>query len=648
MHNQNIKCWGGLISMFLSQLNIWNFRKYGTIQNAENKEEPGLSLNLNPRLNVLVGENDAGKSALIDAVKIVLNTHSIDFPRPELEDFFLEHGKSESSRALEFKIECIFRGFTKEEAKNFLEWLSFEGQGEDTNYYLKLTFAAKRDSKSIFYDLRAGDLEDGLSIDSKARELLNTTYLKPLRDSVKELSSRRNSRLSQILYNHDVFADEENHELIKIISDANDAISKYFDGKNLEDGDLNDLGGKGLLDELNTYLENFSRKGNLLTSFFSIADTKLKAILEKLSLELLRNKAGLGSQNLLFIATELLLLKRENFTGLKLALVEEIEAHLHPQSQILLIEFLEELCNSSKIQMFVTTHSPNLASKVNLKNLLIAKNNRVFNMGDEYTKLRVGDYLYLQRFLDVTQSNLFFANGVIMVEGDAENILIPTIAKIIDVPLSKYGVSVINVGSVAFLRYSNIFIRKSDRERMGVPVSVITDLDVKPSINGEKYILNEAEISFEEARKHHKGRKEMLYTNQDVKCFVSDSWTLEYCIAKSEFQEDFFRAVKYAEYIKNSEDYGLTDEKVLKGDEFVNKKLTEFREQQKTNEDIAYYIYNEYLLEKKISKAIVAQCFANILINQNKEVIKEKLSTDINLVYLVNAIKYAANKGGSQ
>lgn len=53
--------------------------------------------------------------------------------------------------------------------------------------------------------------------------------------------------------------------------------------------------------------------------------------------------------------------------------------------------------------------------------------------------------LFLQRFLDATKSNLFFAKGVIMVEGDAENLLIPVIAEIIGYPLEKYGVSISSV-----------------------------------------------------------------------------------------------------------------------------------------------------------------------------------------------------------
>lgn len=55
-----------------------------------------------------------------------------------------------------------------------------------------------------------GDIDDGISIDGKARELLKAVYLKPLRDAEREMSSGRGSRISQILLNHPVFKGKKN------------------------------------------------------------------------------------------------------------------------------------------------------------------------------------------------------------------------------------------------------------------------------------------------------------------------------------------------------------------------------------------------------------------------------------------------------
>ncbi len=89
-------------------------------------------------------------------------------------------------------------------------------------------------------------------------------------------------------------------------------------------------------------------------------------------------------------------------------------------------------------------------------------NSNVYSLDSGSTALSEDDYQFLERFLDATKTNLFFAKGVIIVEGDAENILIPTLAELLDRPLYKYGVSIVNVGSTALLRFANIFKRKDE------------------------------------------------------------------------------------------------------------------------------------------------------------------------------------------
>ena len=202
-------------------------------------------------------------------------------------------------------------------------------------------------------------------------------------------------------------------------------------------------------------------KGQASDAELKASDIQLKAILESLSLSAPEINPGLGELNLLFIAAELLLLKDDTDGGLtKLALIEELEAHLHPQAQLRLISYLQNEYNENDVQIIISTHSPILASKINLKNLILMKNGMGYDLTEGMTGLQKGDYLFLQRFLDSTKANLFFAKGIIMVEGDAENILIPVLADILGYPLEKYGISIVNVGSTAFLRYSGIMMRK--------------------------------------------------------------------------------------------------------------------------------------------------------------------------------------------
>ena len=142
------------------------------------------------------------------------------------------------------------------------------------------------------------------------------------------------------------------------------------------------------------------------------------------------------------------------------------------------MQVIETLQKQDEVQLIITTHSPNLASKIKLKNLIICNGNNAFPMGKDYTELKEDSYVFLEKFLDVTKSNLFFAKGVILVEGWAEEILIPSLAKAIGIDLTAKGVSVVNIGNVGFDHYSKIFLRKNV-PFMDIPVAVVTDCDVK-------------------------------------------------------------------------------------------------------------------------------------------------------------------------
>jgi len=198
--------------MFLSELKICNFRKYGSgeIDAVTHKSNPGLKLKFNSGLNLIVGENDAGKTAIIDAIKLVLTTQSNDYLKIEYDDFHIPNGQiEEQHRSERLEIQCVFRGMTPAEAKNFLEWLSIETVDGESQYYLKVFLKAARKGRRVFFDVKAGSDDEGTQMSSVARALLKATYLKPLRDAENELTPRRNSRLSQILDSHQAFEDKE-------------------------------------------------------------------------------------------------------------------------------------------------------------------------------------------------------------------------------------------------------------------------------------------------------------------------------------------------------------------------------------------------------------------------------------------------------
>lgn len=579
--------------MYLSELKLWNFRKFGPgVKNDSlNLGSPDLTICFNAGLNVLIGGNDSGKTAIIDAIKLTLNTHSSEWIKVYPEDFHFDSDR--------LRIECLFENISDEEAKNFTEWL---GMKDDTPFLRVILDVSKKNDKVLPYDIRAGLDENGSRLPAEAREYLKTTYLKPLRDAKSELMPKRNSRLSQILTGHTAFKEKgDDHWLMEVFEKFNTEIEEYF--KEEKDGDSD---GKALKEKLESYLESFF--GENKSAVFSPIKKKLKELLEILKLSLEEDNLGLGSHNLLFIAAEMLNLERDSWQGLRLGLIEEVEAHLHPQTQLKVIEYLQELTEreTEKVQLILTTHSPNIGSKVRLKNLIICCKESSYSMAPTYTKLAENDYVFLEKFLDVTKSNLLFAKGIILVEGWAEEIILPTLAKKIGYDLTKKGISVVNVASTAFLRYSRIFLRQ-DGKRMKIPVAIVTDLDIKPEEESETEGISRGDSLTKKDSKIRTLTEK--FSIDDVKVFISPHWTLEYCLLKSDSLKSIFtQSVKeiHPDFDLANPEVGLT----------------------------------EKLKKHSLKKTEVAYNVAEKLKHSDVDLIE--LHSDEEIKYLVDAIKYAA------
>ena len=590
--------------MYLSEIKLWNFRKYGTDEQFDILK-PSLILKLNKGINVLVGENDSGKTAIIDAIKLVLKTQDYEWIRVSDKDFFNNTNR--------FRIELEFDDLQDNEAKNFIEWLCYrtikdEQQQDKAEVYLRLIYDVTRNEERIFpNDICAGADEKGYPLTAEAKEYLKTTYLKPLRDAEAELTPGRNSRLSNILYSSDTFkkGGTEN-SLTKKIDDFNEFVKDFFEKPENEGNQI-----KLIIDEfLSSFIQNEDK------SSFSFSQKDLRNILSKLELGLKDiTNPGLGSLNRLYMAAELLNLKREAWNGVKLCLVEELEAHLHPQAQMKVINKLIQCSNDDNIQFILTTHSPNLTSKLPLENLIYCHNKFCYPMGKEYTKLENDDYTYLQKFLDVTKSNLFFAKGLIFVEGWAEEIFLPSFAKvlknigIINKDLTDAGVSIINVGNLAFLRYSKIFQRKDDSE-IDIPIAIITDSDIKKykkdKDSNNIYELDNDEVQKQLHNKIQNLREDFDYQNF-IKVFIAKDWTFEFALFKSKlFNEKFKVIVKEIHPQINLDNF--------------EKELA------------------KKLLIQDLSKTEIAYKFATEL--NKMQVKKEELESDSSIQYLIGAIKF--------
>lgn len=464
--------------MHITTLKIKNFR---AIENLE--------LNLNKGLNVLIGENNSGKTSVIDLLRLVFDKGNYPNEIYWKETDFRVINSSNEFKPIEFDIK--FKPDDEKESFCFSELhvVEYDENGNKVDFleiHGKISLIKTRGETKIKKEYWGGKDKEN-RIPWEIWNELNYTYLSPLRDVTRDLKPNNNNLLSKLFLNISELKEDEDYK-----EKMSELIKKNFNNEKWEE----------LLEEgkekITTHLEQLNfiddyQDINIAFSSFEFEDIVKKLILqlpvdfnmptEEKEIFFNLNQNGLGYNNLIYTSTIFgdIIQRKEVFEdNYNLLLIEEPEAHLHPQLENTFFKYLQRLEETNEFQIIVSSHSPTITAKTKLDNIIVMNtiNNNIFATPLKDTLLEDEDRIFLKKFLDVTKSQLFFAKGVILVEGISEALLLPVFARLMgdEYDLDKHGIEVIETG-ISFQRYSGLFNSDDSSRRLNFRCSVITDDD---------------------------------------------------------------------------------------------------------------------------------------------------------------------------
>lgn len=482
---------------------------------------------------VIIGENNVGKSNFLRAIQLILDKEFSDSDRQLVKEDFHDSIEDPMENGAEIEISLEIQNY---EHNSKLVAQFADAVISDDPPILKITyrFAPERNEfeKIINYQYQIfkGSMEDK-KFTHEDRSFINIYVIKALRDVERELKSNRNSPLYKRVKQYEI----SKEDLEKIAGDLKDAADGLLELDEIEhikealtnrftnlsglqaDNEITfrtfDMDTEKLLYSLQVYMGIEERPvselslglANLLYISLMLLLLKDKTVIPVIKEEqfnellaneggkilnklycrsdqgkyILRNKIEKEDSDLLYAFMDEHNYRHQPFTILA---IEEPEAHLHPTLQRLIYK---EVLHNSNTSVIFTSHSTHLSSITPLEYIVhirqVELRSKVYSTKElSFSELEKRD---IERYIDAKRGEIYFGKGIILVEGITEEYIIPAAANLMDEPLDTYGIVVCNINSTNFRPYIQLL------QALNIPWVLCTDGDyyeVEDYINEKK------------------------------------------------------------------------------------------------------------------------------------------------------------------